>query len=63
MRCKGHVVFTGDITNAYRISAGKFNRKIKLGTFTRRWEHNIKMDRNEVVCEDLDWIQLAQNRV
>jgi hypothetical protein len=31
MRCKGHVVFTGDIRNAHRISIGKLNRKIKLG--------------------------------
>ena len=25
----------------------------------RRWEDNIKMDIQEVVCEGMDWIELA----
>ena len=28
----------------------------------RRWKDNIKMDLQEVVCEGMDWIELAQNR-
>lgn len=29
-----------------------------------RWEDNIKMDLKEVrVCEGMDWIKLAQDRV
>ena len=27
-----------------------------------RWEDNIKMDLQDVVCEGMDWIELAQNR-
>jgi hypothetical protein len=27
-----------------------------------RWEDNIKMDRKEKVCDDVDWIHLAQDR-
>jgi hypothetical protein len=27
------------------------------------WEDNIKMDLKEIRYEDIDWIQLAQNRV
>jgi hypothetical protein len=28
----------------------------------RRWEDNIKMDVQEVGCEGMDWIELAQDR-
>ena len=28
----------------------------------RRWEDNIKVDLQEVGCESLDWIELAENR-
>ena len=27
-----------------------------------RWEDNIKMDLQEVGCEGIDWIELAQDR-
>ena len=32
------------------------------GRPSRRWEDNIKMDLQEVGCEGLDWIELAQDR-
>jgi len=28
----------------------------------RRWEDNIKMDLQEVGCEGIEWIELAQDR-
>jgi hypothetical protein len=28
----------------------------------RRWEDNIKMDFQEVGCEDMEWIELALDR-
>jgi hypothetical protein len=28
----------------------------------RRWEDNIKMDLQEVVCRGMDWINVAQDR-
>jgi hypothetical protein len=36
--------------------------KRPLGRPRRRWEDNIKMDLQEVWCEGLDWIELAQDR-
>jgi hypothetical protein len=29
------------------------------GRHRRRWEHNIKMDLQEVGCGGMDWIELA----
>ena len=28
----------------------------------RRWVDNIKMDPQKVVCGDMDWIELSQDR-
>jgi len=36
--------------------------KEPLGRPKHRWEDNIKMDLQEVGCEDMDWIDLAQDR-
>ena len=33
-----------------------------LGRSRRRLEDNIKMDLQEVGCEGVDWIELAQDR-
>jgi hypothetical protein len=40
----------------------KSNGKSKLERPRRRWEDNIKMDLQEVGCEGMDWIELAQVR-
>jgi hypothetical protein len=34
-----------------------------LGRHTSRWEDNIKKNLNTVMCEGVDWIRLAQDRV
>ena len=34
--------------------------KRQLGRPRHRWEDNIKMDLQEVGCEGMDWIELAQ---
>ena len=36
--------------------------KRPLGRRRRRWEDNIKMDLEEVICGVMDWIDLAQDR-
>ena len=47
----------------YRVLMGKPEGKIPFGRPRRRWEDNIKMDLQEVGCEAMDCIELAQNRV
>ena len=36
--------------------------KIPLGRPRHKWEDNIKTDLQEVGCEGMDWIKLAQDR-
>jgi len=41
---------------------GKPEGKRPLGRPRHRWEDNIKMDLQEVGCECMNWIDLAQDR-
>ena len=41
---------------------GKPEGKRPLGRPSHRWEDNIKMDLQKVGFEDMDWIELAQDR-
>jgi len=52
----------GERRGVYRILVGKPEGKRPLGRPRRRWEDNIKMDLQEVVCGGMDWIELAQDR-
>jgi len=60
MRLAGHVAFMGEKTGVYRVLVGKTEGKRPLGRPRRRWEGNIKMDLQEVGCEVVDWMELAQ---
>jgi hypothetical protein len=46
----------------YRVLVGKPEEKRPLGRPRCRWEDNIKMVLQEVECEGMDWIGLAQDR-
>jgi hypothetical protein len=52
----------GKVRGVYRVLVGKPEGKRPLGRPRRRWEDNIKMDLQEVVCGGMDWIELAQDR-
>ena len=59
----------GGVCSAYRerrgvysVLVGKPEGKRTLWRPRRRWEHNIKMCLEEVVCGGTDWIELAQDR-
>ena len=62
MRWPGHVARMGEGRGVYRIFVRKPEGRSPLGRPRRRWEDNIKLDLQEVGCEGMDWIELAQNR-
>ena len=62
MELVGYVARMGEMRGVYRVLVGKPKGKGPLGTPGRRWEDNIKMGLQEVGCECMEWIELAQDR-
>jgi hypothetical protein len=62
MRWAGHVARMGERRGVYGVWVGKPEGKRPLGRPRCRWEDNIKMNLQEMGCEDMDWIELAQDR-
>ena len=52
----------GEWRGVYGVLVGKPEGKRPLGRPKRRWEDNVKIDLQEVGCEGMDCIELAQNR-
>jgi hypothetical protein len=48
--------------SVYRVWVGKPEGKRILRRPRNRWENNIKMTLQEVGCEGMNWIELAQDR-
>jgi len=55
----GHLARIGERRGVYSVLVGRPEGKRPPGRPRRRWEDNIKMDFQEVGCEDMDWIELA----
>ena len=62
MRLAGHVAHMGEERGVYRILVGKPEGKRPLRRPKRRWVDNIRTDLQEVGCEYMEWIGLAQDR-
>jgi hypothetical protein len=52
----------GERRGVYRVLVGKPEGKRPPERPRRRWEDNIKMDLQEVGCDGMGWIDLAQDR-
>ena len=61
MRWAGHVALIGENRGVCRGLVGKPEGKKPLERPKHRWEDNIKTDLQEVLCGDMDWIELAQD--
>jgi hypothetical protein len=53
----------GEKSNAYRILVGKPEGKRPLGRPRRRWVDNIKMNLREIGWDDMQWVDVAQDRI
>ena len=62
MRWAEHVALMEEGRGVFRVLVGKPGGKRPLGRPQYEWEDNIKMDLQEVRCEGMDWIELAQDR-
>jgi len=52
----------GESRGVYRVLVGIPEGNIPFGRHRHRWEDNVKMDLQEVGCEGMDWINVAQFR-
>jgi len=57
----GNVARMGEERGVYRVLLGKLEGRRPLGRPRHRWVDNIRMDLQEVGCDNMDWIGLAQD--
>jgi hypothetical protein len=62
MGLAGHVARVGGIRNAYIILVGKLEGKRPPERSKYRWEVTIRMDRQEIGWEGVNWMHLVQYR-
>jgi hypothetical protein len=62
MRWVGDVA-RGGYKNTYTTLLGKPEGTRPFGRPRRRWENNVKIALKDTSCQNVDWIQLAQDRV
>jgi hypothetical protein len=62
MRWAGYVARLIEGRGIFGDLVGKPEGKKLMGRSRRRWEDNINMELQNVECEGMDWIELAQYR-
>jgi hypothetical protein len=62
MRWAGHIARMREGRGVHTVLVGKPEGKRPLGRPRRRWEDNVRMDLQGVVCGCKDWIGLVQDR-
>jgi hypothetical protein len=62
MRWAGQVGWKGESRGVYRVLVWKPEGKRPVRRPRQRWEHNIKMDLQEVGYEGMDWSDMAEDR-
>ena len=62
MRWAERVACMRERRGVYRVLVGKPEGNRPIGRHGRRWEDNIKMDLQEVVCRGMECIELTQHR-
>jgi hypothetical protein len=62
MRWAGHVARMRDGRGVYRVFVRSPEGNRPPGRPRRRWEDNIKMELREIGIDEMNWIQLAQDR-
>jgi hypothetical protein len=61
-RWAGHVASMGERKGVHRVLVGKPEERVHFENPRCRWEDNIKKDVQEMGCEGMDGIELAQNK-
>jgi hypothetical protein len=59
----GHVACIKENISMHTEIYSKFQGNRPLGRLRHSWEDNIKMELKEIGCEDVDYIQVAQDMV
>ena len=62
MKLAGHAARMEESRCVYRVLVGISEERRATGRPRHRWDDNIKMDIQEVECEGMYWIDLAQDR-
>jgi hypothetical protein len=62
MRWVGHLAHMGEERKLYKVLVGKPEGKRPLGRPRYRWEDMVRMDLREIGWEDVEWVQLTQDK-
>jgi hypothetical protein len=62
LRLAGHSARMSEKMNAYRILMGNPEGKRPLGGPRYRWVDNVRIDLGEIRWDDVDWIDVAEDR-